>query len=60
MGWASFGARLNEFKMQMDDELRQSEQADRLKKIEAMEAAAPVTTAALPREDGGGRACFRR
>jgi sec-independent protein translocase protein TatB len=32
----------NEFKMQMEDELRQSEQADRLKKIEAMEAAAPA------------------
>jgi sec-independent protein translocase protein TatB len=35
----------NEFKMQMEDELRQSEQADRLKKIEAMEAAAPVAPA---------------
>ena len=35
----------NEFKMQMDDELRQAEQADRMKKIEAMEAAAPVTPA---------------
>jgi sec-independent protein translocase protein TatB len=33
----------NEFKMQMEDELRQSEQEDRLKKIEAMEAAAPAT-----------------
>ena len=32
----------NEFKMQMEDELRQSEQAERLKKIEAMEAAAPA------------------
>jgi len=32
----------NEFKMQMEDELRQVEQADRLRKIEAMEAAAPV------------------
>jgi sec-independent protein translocase protein TatB len=35
----------NEFKMQMDDELRQSEQADRQKQIAAMEAAAPVTPA---------------
>jgi sec-independent protein translocase protein TatB len=33
----------NEFKMQMDDELRMSEQADRQKQIAAMEAAAPVT-----------------
>lgn len=32
----------NEFKMQMEDELRISEQAERQKKIEAMEAAAPV------------------
>ena len=36
----------NEFKMQMEDELRQSEQADRQKQIAAMEAAAPV--AAIP------------
>ena len=35
----------NEFKMQMDDELRMSEQADRQKQIAAMEAAAPVTPA---------------
>jgi sec-independent protein translocase protein TatB len=35
----------NEFKMQMEDELRQSEQADRNKQIAAMEAAAPVTPA---------------
>jgi sec-independent protein translocase protein TatB len=33
----------NEFKMQMEDELRLSEQADRNKQIAAMEAAAPVT-----------------
>lgn len=33
----------NEFKMQMDEELRVSEQADRQKQIAAMEAAAPVT-----------------
>jgi sec-independent protein translocase protein TatB len=35
----------NEFKMQMDDELRLAEQADRQKQIAAMEAAAPVTPA---------------
>jgi sec-independent protein translocase protein TatB len=33
----------NEFRMQMEDELRQSEQAEQQKKIAAMEAAAPVT-----------------
>jgi sec-independent protein translocase protein TatB len=32
----------NEFKMQMEEELRLSEQADRQKQIAAMEAAAPV------------------
>jgi len=32
----------NEFKMQMEEELRQVEQADRQKQIAAMEAAAPV------------------
>ncbi len=32
----------NEFKMQMDEELRASEQADRQKQIVAMEAAAPI------------------
>lgn len=32
----------NEFKMQMEDELRLSEQAERQKQIAAMEAAAPV------------------
>jgi sec-independent protein translocase protein TatB len=35
----------NEFRMQMEDELRQAEQADQQKKIAAMEAAAPVTPA---------------
>jgi sec-independent protein translocase protein TatB len=35
----------NEFKMQMEDELRQSEQADRQRQIAAMEAAAPVAPA---------------
>jgi sec-independent protein translocase protein TatB len=33
----------NDFKMQMEEELRLSEQADRQKQIAAMEAAAPVT-----------------
>jgi sec-independent protein translocase protein TatB len=33
----------NEFKMQMEEELRLSEQADRQKQIAAMETAAPVT-----------------
>ena len=32
----------NEFKMQMDDELRLTEQADRQKEIAAMQAAAPI------------------
>ena len=35
----------NEFKMQMDEELRATEQADRQKQIASMEAAAPVTPA---------------
>ena len=35
----------NEFKMQMEDELRLNEQADRQKQISAMEAAAPVAPA---------------
>ena len=35
----------NEFKMQMEEELRQSEQADRQKQIAAMEAAAPPAPA---------------
>ena len=35
----------NEFKMQMEEELRLAEQADRQKKIAAMEAAAPVAPA---------------
>jgi sec-independent protein translocase protein TatB len=33
----------NEFRMQMEDELRMAEQAEQQKKIAAMEAAAPVT-----------------
>jgi sec-independent protein translocase protein TatB len=35
----------NEFKMQMEEELRLSEQAERQQKIAAMEAAAPATPA---------------
>jgi sec-independent protein translocase protein TatB len=35
----------NEFRMQMEEELRLAEQADQQKKIAAMEAAAPVTPA---------------
>ena len=35
----------NEFKMQMEEELRISEQAERQKKIAAMEAAAPIAPA---------------
>ena len=35
----------NEFKMQMEDELRMSEQAEKQKQIAAMEAAAPVAPA---------------
>ena len=35
----------NEFRMQMEDELRVAEQAEQQKKIAAMEAAAPVTPA---------------
>jgi sec-independent protein translocase protein TatB len=39
----------NEFKMQMEEELRMAEQADRQKQAAAIEAAAPVTPA-LPAE----------
>jgi sec-independent protein translocase protein TatB len=35
----------NEFRMQMEDEFRLEEQAEQQKKIEAMQAAAPVTPA---------------
>ncbi len=43
----------NEFKMQMEEELRISEQADRQKEIAAIEAAAPVAPAldGVPTED---------
>jgi sec-independent protein translocase protein TatB len=40
----------NEFRMQMEDELRLAEQADHQKKIAAMEAAAPVTPAVVSDE----------
>lgn len=42
---AEFRRASNEFRMQMEDELRISEQAEQQKKIAAMEAAAPVTPA---------------
>jgi sec-independent protein translocase protein TatB len=42
---AEFRRASNEFKMQMDEELRLSEQAERQKKIAEMEAAAPPTPA---------------
>ncbi len=38
----------NDFRMQMEDELRISEQAERQKQIAAIEAAAPASTADLP------------
>ena len=38
----------NDFRMQMEDELRISEQAERQKQIAAIEAAAPVSAAELP------------
>jgi len=40
---AEFRRASNEFKMQMEEELRVAEQADKEKKIEAIEAAAPTT-----------------
>lgn len=42
---AEFRRASNEFRMQMEDELRMSEQAEQQKKIAAMEAAAPVAPA---------------
>src|SRR5947208_14320089 len=42
---AEFRRASNEFRMQMEDELRQAEQAEQQKKIAAMEAAAPATPA---------------
>jgi len=56
---AEFRRASNEFRMQMEDELRLAEQAEQQKKIAAMEATAPVTAAsedentiAPPHEDG--------
>ena len=51
---AEFRRASNEFKMQMDEELRLSEQADRQAKISAMEAAAPVTPALEAGTTGAG------
>lgn len=53
---AEFRRASNEFRMQMEDELRLAEQAEQQKKITAMEAAAPVAaegenTIAPPREE---------
>src|SRR6185312_9978504 len=42
---AEFRRASNEFRMQMEDELRVSEQAEQQKKIAEMEAAAPVVPA---------------
>ena len=42
---AEFRRASNEFRMQMEDELRISEQEEQQKKIAAMEAAAPITPA---------------
>ena len=42
---AEFRRASNEFRMQMEEELRISDQAEQQKKIEAMQAAAPVTPA---------------
>jgi sec-independent protein translocase protein TatB len=42
---AEFRRASNEFRMQMEDELRMAEQAEQQKKIAAMETAAPVTPA---------------
>jgi sec-independent protein translocase protein TatB len=42
---AEFRRASNEFRMQMDEELRLADQAEQQKKIAAMEAAAPVTPA---------------
>jgi sec-independent protein translocase protein TatB len=42
---AEFRRASNEFRMQMEDELRMSEQAEQQKKIAEMEAAAPITPA---------------
>src|ERR1700692_4754780 len=48
---AEFRRASNEFRMQMEDELRIADQEEQRKKIAAMEAAAPVTPAIT---DGAG------
>jgi sec-independent protein translocase protein TatB len=45
---AEFRRASNEFRMQMEDELRVADQEEQRKKIAAMEAAAPVTPAITP------------
>jgi sec-independent protein translocase protein TatB len=49
---AEFRRASNEFKMQMDEELRLSEQVERQAKIAAMEAAAPAAVLEAPTGDG--------
>jgi sec-independent protein translocase protein TatB len=48
---AEFRRASNEFRMQMDDELRAADQEEQRKKIAAMEAAAPVTPAISAEEN---------
>jgi sec-independent protein translocase protein TatB len=48
---AEFRRASNEFRMQMEEELRISEQVDRQKQIAAVEAAAPAPPAILPSTD---------
>ncbi|NYF51256.1 twin-arginine translocase TatA/TatE family subunit [Tunturiibacter gelidoferens] len=48
---AEFRRASNEFRMQMEDELRVADQEEQRKKIAAMEAAAPVTPAITAGED---------
>jgi sec-independent protein translocase protein TatB len=47
---ADFRRASNEFRTQMEEELRISEQAERQKQVAALEASAPSTIAALPAE----------
>lgn len=51
---AEFRRASNEFKLQMDEELRLSEQAERQAKITAMEAAAPIAPAIASESTGAG------
>jgi sec-independent protein translocase protein TatB len=51
---AEFRRASNEFKMQMDEELRLSEQAERQAKIAAMQSAAPATPALEASTTGAG------